>query len=213
MKIEFQHVVPLPMKEEIFTEQSVWGKSYLLDSENNYFISSESGKGKSTFLSFIFGIRNDFNGKLIIDNQDSKSISLNQWSDLRRTKLSLLLQDLRLFPHLTVWENLLLKNELTHHKTENEIFSFLQFFGLENKKNQLAGKLSLGQQQRIALIRSILQPFEFLLLDEPFSNIDDKNIELAKQLISQECEKNNAGFIIATLGYDYNIQNVKMVNL
>ena len=89
----------------------------------------------------------------------------------------------------------------------------LDQFGLLSKKNQLAGKLSLGQQQRVALIRCLLQPFEFLLLDEPFSNIDDTNIKIAKKLIEQECKANNAGFILATLGHDYEFENVTTIYL
>ena len=89
----------------------------------------------------------------------------------------------------------------------------LEEFGLLSKKHQLAGKLSLGQQQRVALIRCLLQPFEFLLLDEPFSNIDDTNIQIAKKLINQECKANNAGFILATLGHNYEFKNVTTIFL
>ena len=89
----------------------------------------------------------------------------------------------------------------------------LKIFSLDHKKDQKAGTLSLGQQQRVALIRSFLQPFDFLLLDEPFSNIDENNIEIAKKMILNECEKNKAGFIIATLGYDYNMSNVETIFL
>lgn len=213
MKIEFNSVLPHPMVDDNFSDNSIWKNHCILDSESNYFISSDSGKGKSTFLSYIFGLRNDFTGKITIDNQEITSFDDTQWSELRKNKLSILMQDLRLFPHLSVWENLLLKNNLTDHKTEEEILSMIQLFSLENKKDQLAGKLSLGQQQRIALIRSLLQPFDFILLDEPFSNIDDNNIEIAKRLILDECNKNNGSFIITTLGYDYKMENVVTINL
>ena len=201
------------MKDEAFSAESIWGKACVLDSNLSYLISSDSGKGKSSLLSYIYGLRADYSGSISIDEENQKNISIDSWSKLRTHKLSYLLQDLRLFNHLSVWDNLTLKNDLTNHKTDSQIEEMLDEFGLLSKKSQLAGKLSLGQQQRVALIRCLLQPFEFLLLDEPFSNIDDTNIQIAKRLIDQECKANNGGFILATLGHDYEFKNVTTIFL
>ena len=201
------------MKDEAFSAESIWGKACVLDSNLSYLISSDSGKGKSSLLSYIYGLRADYSGSISIDEENQKNISIDSWSKLRTHKLSYLLQDLRLFNHLPVWDNLTLKNNLTNHKTASQIEEMLEEFGLLSKKSQLAGKLSLGQQQRVALIRCLLQPFEFLLLDEPFSNIDDTNIQIAKRLIDQECKANNGGFILATLGHDYEFKNVTTIFL
>ena len=213
MKVTLQNIVPNPMKDEAFSAESIWGKVCVLDSNHSYLISSNSGKGKSTLLSYIYGLRADYSGSISIDLENQQNISIDSWSKLRTNKLSYLLQDLRLFNHLSVWDNLTLKNNLTKHKTAAQIEEMLDEFGLLPKKNQLAGKLSLGQQQRVALIRCLLQPFEFLLLDEPFSNIDETNIQIAKRLIEQECKANNAGFILATLGHDYQFENVTTIYL
>ena len=213
MKVTLQNIVPNPMKDEAFSAESIWGKVCVLDSNHSYLISSNSGKGKSTLLSYIYGLRADYSGSISIDLKNQKNISIDSWSKLRTNKLSYLLQDLRLFNHLSVWDNLILKNNLTKHKTAAQIEEMLDEFGLLPKKNQLAGRLSLGQQQRVALIRCLLQPFEFLLLDEPFSNIDETNIQIAKRLIEQECKANNAGFILATLGHDYQFENVTTIYL
>mgnify|MGYP000844838729 CR=1 FL=1 len=201
------------MKDEAFSAESIWGKACVLDSNLSYLISSDSGKGKSSLLSYIYGLRADYSGSISIDEENQKNISIDSWSKLRTHKLSYLLQDLRLFNHLSVWDNLTLKNDLTSHKTASQIEEMLEEFGMLSKKSQLAGKLSLGQQQRVALIRCLLQPFEFLLLDEPFSNIDDTNIQIAKRLIDQECKANNGGFILATLGHDYEFKNVTTIFL
>ena len=201
------------MKNDTFSDKSIWGKECTLESNQSYLISSDSGKGKSTLLSYIYGLRADYSGTISLDGENQKDTSIDNWSKLRTNKLSYLLQDLRLFSHLSVWDNLIIKNKLTNHKSDDQIKEMLDQFGLLSKKNQLAGKLSLGQQQRVALIRCLLQPFEFLLLDEPFSNIDDTNIQIAKKLIYQECKANNAGFILATLGHDYEIENVTTIYL
>ena len=208
MKIELKNIVPNPMKDDAFNAESIWRKEFTLESNHSYLISSDSGKGKSTLLSYIYGLRADYSGSISMDEENQKNTSIDGWSKLRTNKLSYLLQDLRLFNHLSVWDNLIIKNKLTNHKTATQIEEMLDEFGLLSKKHQLAGKLSLGQQQRVALIRCLLQPFEFLLLDEPFSNIDDTNIQIAKKLIKQECKANNAGFILATLGHDYEFENV-----
>ena len=71
--------------------------------------------------------------------------------------------------------------------------------GIENKLNRLAKTCSYGEQQRIAIIRSLMQPFDFLLLDEPFSNLDENNRIKAFELINDECKLRNASMIFADL--------------
>ena len=72
--------------------------------------------------------------------------------------------------------------------------------GLSDQTNQKAATLSKGQQQRVGILRALIQPFEFILLDEPFSHLDQSNIEIAIQLIEDVCSQNNAGYLISTLG-------------
>jgi putative ABC transport system ATP-binding protein len=117
--------------------------------------------------------------------------------------VSYIFQDFKLFPSLTVWENLVLKNELTQHKTDEAMQAMLQKVGLWAKKDQLIIELSLGQRQRIAIVRALCQPFEWLLLDEPFSHLDESNISILTTLINEELIKNNAGMILTSLGSDY----------
>lgn len=206
MKIEFQNVVPIPLVDQTFSSESNWNKQFSLESTNNYMISSESGKGKSTFIHIIFGIRKDFNGKVTINDKNINELKASDWAKLRVDQLSILPQDTKLFQDLTVQENLILKNQLSDFKTEKEIKELVEQFQLENKWKTPCGLLSFGQQQRIGIIRSILQPFEFLLLDEPFSNIDDANIEIAKSMIEKACKNANGKIIIASLGHTYGWQ-------
>ena len=71
--------------------------------------------------------------------------------------------------------------------------------GIESKLNQQAKTCSYGEQQRIAIIRSLMQPFDFLLLDEPYSHLDDVNRKKAMDLIYEECEKRGAAMVFADL--------------
>ncbi|MCB9195628.1 MAG: ATP-binding cassette domain-containing protein [Flavobacteriales bacterium] len=213
MLIQFENVIPDPMRTDSFTPDSVWGNNCLVDSKFSYFLRSGSGKGKSTFAAFALGLRTDYSGKITIDGKDQKKITLDEWSDIRAQKLAFLAQDMRLFPTLSTGENLLIKNKLTDFKSEKDIKSLLEILELDHKWDQRAGTLSLGQQQRVALIRSLLQPFELLLMDEPFSHIDEENIKRALKIILKECEEQKAGYVLTTLGYDYGITGNKIIQL
>ncbi|CAG5076884.1 ABC transporter ATP-binding protein [Parvicella tangerina] len=201
------------MKKDTFSEDSVWSHSCEIDSQHAYFLQSGSGKGKSTFAAYVMGLRTDYSGKITIDGKDQKKVTLDEWSSIRTKKLAFLAQDMRLFPNLTAGENLLIKNKLTDFKSEGEIKAMLGQLELDHKWEQRAGTLSLGQQQRVALIRSLLQPFELLLMDEPFSHIDKANIIRALKIILEECDKQQAGYILTTLGYDYGITGNKVIQL
>lgn len=205
MKIIFNNVIPNPLKEENLEDSRVWNNSFSITNEESYFLSSNSGKGKSTFLNYIYGLRNDYEGTIFINDKDTSLFTLQDWSNLRKEKIAYLPQNLELINHLTVWDNLLLKNNLTQHYSENEIKELLTEFGLLSHINKPAGKLSIGQQQRVAIIRTILQPFSTLLLDEPFSHLDEENIQIGLGLINKACKKENANYIIATLGYSYGV--------
>lgn len=201
------------MKKDTFSADSLWSHSCEVDSQHSYFLQSGSGKGKSTFAAYIIGLRTDYSGKLNLDGKDQKKISLDEWSEIRTRKVAFLAQDMRLFPNLTAGENLLIKNKLTDFKSEKEIRGLLEQLELDHKWEQSAGTLSLGQQQRVALIRSLLQPFELLLMDEPFSHIDEENIKRALKIILNECENQDAGYVLTTLGYDYGITGNKLIQL
>ena len=71
--------------------------------------------------------------------------------------------------------------------------------GIKNKLSKLCSTCSFGEQQRIAIIRALQQPFDFLLLDEPFSHLDELNREKAMELIEEESRKRGATVILADL--------------
>ena len=97
-------------------------------------------------------------------------------------------------------ENLILKNDLTNLYSEKEMLQMLEKLEIEDKWNQKCGLLSMGQQQRVAIIRGIIQPFEWLIMDEPFSHLDVENSKRCMKLIDQRCKDLKAGFVLTTLG-------------
>jgi putative ABC transport system ATP-binding protein len=200
MTLEFNNVLPKPLEEYPHNEQSVWKNDFKIEFPKKVLLNASSGKGKSTFVNTVYGLRKDYTGSVLLDDKDISLLSLDEWVLLRKDKLSVIFQDLQLFPELNVWDNLVLKNDLTNHQTEERIEEMLEILGIPDKKEQTCRTLSLGQQQRVAIIRSLLQPFELLLMDEPFSHLDEQNASLALNLINEETDKNGGGYILTTLG-------------
>lgn len=204
MGYELRRVVPHPMKQYTFGEDSVWdAESVKIEEGKHYMVKAHSGKGKSTLIAYLYGLRNDYDGSVSYNGKEMREISLTEKATIRQRHLSIALQDMRLFPKLTVKENLLLKNQLTDFTTWDKIQGMLERFGIGEKSEQLCGTLSLGQQQRVTLIRSLLQPFDFLLMDEPFSHLDIENQKIGCAMIREACEATKGNVIIASLGEHY----------
>ena len=196
------------------SESEVSGSDIYLQNEvvfekrKKYLLKANSGHGKSSILNFIYACNKNYTGKIIFEgNEDDSIISV------RRKKLSYVFQDFKLFPKLTLWENIKIKNNLTNFKTDEHILILIDKLGLSEKKDQLVETLSLGQKQRTAIIRSLCQPFDFLLLDEPFSHLDESNIEILTTILDQELEDQDAGFIMTTLNNEYLFKYDKILNL
>ncbi len=204
--ITFQKVIPHPIKEGFKATSTVWLSDIDFIKNKKYMVTAPSGRGKSTFLHIIYGLRKDYDGKVMLDNQDVKNNSLNKWAEIRQTQLSIVFQNLRLFPQLTGLENIQVKNQLSNTKTSEQVEMMAERLGVKDILQQEAGTMSYGQRQRIAIIRALCQPFSFLLLDEPFSHLDENNIEKACTLIKEEIEANQAGLLLVSLGEPYAFQ-------
>ena len=200
MEIILNNIMPSPLSSIQHSKESIWGNFIELKAGKHILLNASSGKGKSTFTSTMIGLRNDYTGSITFDGLDIKTFTPDDWTTIRQSKISVIYQDLQLFPDLTVAENLILKNNLTNSYSENEIKSMLSKLGIEDKWEQKCGLLSMGQQQRVAIIRGLLQTFEWLIMDEPFSHLDTENTLLCLELINKRCKELNAGFVLTTLG-------------
>jgi len=212
MDIYFENVMPHPLASIKHTSDSIWGNNTHLKSGKKILLNASSGKGKSTFSMTVFGVRSDYEGTIRYNEKDIKTLSVDEWVEIRQTKISTVFQDLQLFHNLTVKENLLLKNSLTDFKTEAEIRQLIDGFGIDFKWNERCGLLSMGQQQRVAIVRALCQPFEWIILDEPFSHLDENNSVKCLEVIAAECDRQNAGFVLTSLdddnrfAYDYELK-------
>ncbi len=206
MNIVFDKVMPIPLASIQHSPDSIWGNHIELKSGERILLNASSGKGKSTFTFTSIGLRKDYSGQITYNGRDVKTFSPEEWTPVRQAKISVVFQDLQLFPNLSVKDNLLLKNNLQHSVTEEHMRSQLEFLGIANKWEQACGLLSMGQQQRVAIIRALSQPFEWLILDEPFSHLDKENAQKCLKMINDRCDELGAGFVLTSLGdtYDYN---------
>lgn len=200
MTIRFKKMIPLPMLEQDTAGSEVWeADSLLLEQGKTYVVEAPSGRGKTSLLSVIYGLRTDYQGTVTIDDRDLSTLSMKEWSLIRKSNLSFIFQGLELFDELTALENIRLKNELTAYQSNDRILEMARVLGIEHFLPRKAGILSFGQQQRVAIIRALCQPFDFLLADECFSHMDRANSLTAYQLIRQECEARSAGLILTSL--------------
>lgn len=216
-KISLHSVLPQVFRggEDVSSAKGsqIWLSDIIFIKGSRYLIEAESGAGKSSLCSFLYGVRSDYDGKIEFDGRDIASFSADRWSDLRSHSIGYLPQDLKLFPELTVAENITLKNRLTDFKSMAEIREMLELLGIDNKIDIKAGLLSVGQQQRVAIIRSLCQPLDFLLIDEPVSHLDEKNNRIVARLISDELDRQEAGLIATSVGNKILIDNLNALKL
>lgn len=205
--------MPHPLKELTHGKHSIWGKTFDVSFKDYTLLNASSGKGKTTFIAMVFGLRKDYEGTILLENRALAQLSAADWVELRRNKLSAIFQDLQLFPKLTVEENLKLKWNLGSDLNMSDIKNMLDDLGLADKWCQSCGTLSQGQQQRVAIIRALIPKFEYLLMDEPFSHLDHTNTQLALQMILKRCATLQTGCLLSTLGETYNNQFNKMMHL
>lgn len=149
----------------------------------------------------------------MFDDIDIARLSTRDWCDIRQQSISILFQDLKLFGELTAFENVVIKNSITNTKSELEIKSLFEQLGIDDKLNTRADRMSFGQQQRVALIRALCQPYKFLILDEPISHLDDANSDIMRDIIVQDASDRGAAIIATSIGKHMNIDYDICLNL
>ncbi|MES2730408.1 MAG: ATP-binding cassette domain-containing protein [Bacteroidota bacterium] len=200
--IAFEQVVPAPLMGVVAPSSQVWNTGLKLEPAQYYHVSAVSGKGKSTFVSILYGLRSDYQGQVLLQGKNIRSFTLDDWANYRQACFSIVFQDLRLFLNYTGWENMLVKADLYGKPDKEKITRMAEALGVLPLLDKKCGLLSYGERQRMAIIRALVPPFQWLLLDEPFSHLDQSNIQRASQLIAEECQARQAGLVLTSLGGD-----------
>ena len=199
MELSLQSIIPTYFGSARANNSEVWGKELTFTKGEYIKIVAPSGSGKTSLMHFLYGMRNEYLGNITYAKKDIKNFSIEDFANIRKDHVSIVFQDLRLFAEQTVWENIELKRQLNPFHPPERITEMAERLGIGDKLKSKSRICSYGEQQRIAIIRALMQPFDFLLLDEPFSHLDNQNSQLAMGLMLEEGAKRNASIIFADL--------------
>jgi len=198
--ITLMQTLPRVFSGRTDVRSEVWLRDVSFEKGGTYLVEAMSGTGKSSLCSYILGQRRDYEGTIRFDGKDIRELRVADWVRVRRESLSHLFQELRLFPELTAWENVQIKNRLTGFKPDAEIRQWFDRLGIADKINVKVGHMSFGQQQRVAMMRALVQPFDFLLVDEPISHLDDRNAGIMADIMLSEVRRQGAGLLVTSIG-------------
>ena len=172
-------------------------------------ITGPSGSGKSTMLQLLAGLDKPTKGNVSIDSQNIQSLSELKKSELRLNSFGFVYQFHHLLEDLNVFENILIPQQLQNINASKDsidkVNHLLDDLGLTSRATYLPWKLSGGEKQRVAIARAIINDPEFLFLDEPTGNLDDKNSEIVQDLIMSIAKKYDMTLILST--HDKNFAN------
>jgi putative ABC transport system ATP-binding protein len=196
----FEQLLPLSF-EVTKRSDSFWNSHNQLSAGKVYQIIASSGSGKSTFIAFLAGLRGDYSGNILFNDSNLSKYSPNDWSIYRSKWLSFVFQDLRLFPSLTARQNILISNSInaSKHIAVHQIEERASLLNIHDKLEVPVSLLSFGQMQRVAILRALAKPYQWIVLDEPFSHLDHENASIAWNLIQADAKEKNAGVIITSL--------------
>lgn len=212
-EITLRQALPSVFRGEPEKRSDVWLTGLSLHKGRRYIISAESGTGKSSLCAYIYGSRKDYEGQILFNSTDIRSFGIADWQGFRRENIAYLPQDLGLFPELTAWENIVLKNDLTGHLRPERIEELLVRLGIADRRDFPVGRMSIGQQQRVGIIRAICQPFDFIFLDEPVSHLDEHNNRIVASIIEEEADARGAAIVSTSVGNHLLLSGATMLHL
>ncbi len=175
------------------------GINYSFEKGKVYAIKGKSGSGKTTLLSLISGLENKYEGKIIYKNKELKKMDLDIY---RNTNIGIVFQSYNLLPHLTAMENIILSMDISKVKVKDKkkkAVELMESVGLSsNLKNRRVLKLSGGEQQRVAIARSLSYNPEIILADEPTGNLDKETENEILDIFVRLSHEDNKCVIIVT---------------
>ena len=203
MQLSLLNIVPSYLATRLGNAPSpVWGRELMLPAGERVLVQAPSGTGKTTLIHILYGLNREYEGALKWDATDARQANDGLLSSIRTQTLSVIFQDMRLFPLLTAAENIELKRAQTNTVPAGKVTEWAERLGIAGKMDMPVATLSYGEQQRVSIVRALAQPFEWLLMDEPFSHLDNDNRVKAAALIAERVAEQAAGLLLAELEYN-----------
>ena len=166
-------------------------------------LKGRSGAGKSTLLNLMSGLIKPTHGKVLIDNVCISELPNIELSELLLNKIGIIFQSFNLLPTYTIFENIeiaIVPKGSKQGLSEDIIISLLDQFDLKDKAHLLPSELSVGQQQKVAIIRTLIKQPSIIFADEPTGSVDDETAgEIIGHLLNLKREK-QVTLVIATHG-------------
>ncbi len=172
--------------------------SFAFEKGKVYAIKGRSGSGKTTLLSLISGLEKYKIGNIIYQGKELNSINLDYY---RSHSIGIVFQSFNLLPHLTALENVVLSMEINHIKEnkKEKAIQLLEEVGIDQTKaNRRVLKLSGGEQQRVAIARSLSYNPDIIIADEPTGNLDHETENDIMEIFTELAHKQNKCVIIVT---------------
>jgi ABC-type lipoprotein export system ATPase subunit len=162
-------------------------------------IIGESGTGKTTLLHLLAGMLRPREGKVIIDDQDTTALSDAALDKFRGSKLGIVFQTAHFIQSLSVEDNLIMPQYLTGRTIAREhARKILDRLNIGERASVKPASLSVGEQQRAAIARAVINNPSVILADEPTSALDDKNANEVINLLEEQARETGASLIIVT---------------
>jgi len=214
-ELYFSKLRPFFLPDEWILLSEVWGEDLRFEPGERIQVHGPSGRGKSTALKILFGLEDQFAGEVRCGEQSVIRAGTPPAEHLprRRADFSAVFQEFYLFSHLTGWENLqTLPPAASSDRlgfSREQLHEFADNLNLADILDRSTEHYSPGQKQRLALLRAIARPFDWLLLDEPFSHIDEANVRTAVEVIVAALTHYRAGLFITGLSAEARIPGVR----
>lgn len=162
-----------------------------------------SGSGKSTLLNIIGTLDRPTSGSVTFDEKNILSLNDNQLANIRNTRIGFVFQMHHLLPQLNLLENILVpvipqKDKLKREAAKDRAMELIDFVGLTDKITQRPGQMSVGECQRTAVVRALINEPEILLADEPTGSLDQESAEQLGKLLQDINNKQNIATVVVT---------------
>ena len=170
-----------------------------VNSSESISVMGESGSGKTSLIMLISGLERVSSGNIIFQDRDITKLSEDELAELRRKHIGIVFQSYYLIPNYSALENVCLTLEINKEKNiETKAKEILDRFGLKERFNNLPSQLSGGEQQRVAIARSLVVKPSLILADEPTGNLDSENSKMISDMLINYVREENSSLVLVT---------------